>query len=78
MIRAHQGINGRLVNNKVKTLILILHISHIHYIVSHLLHPLVLLTLPHLFNHYGRYVIPSDIVIPICIKLLLNGTIPTT
>ena len=51
LLRTHQWINGRFINNQVKRFILIAHLPNIHDIISHLLHPLLFRTLPHLFNN---------------------------
>lgn len=77
VIRAHERINGGLIDGQIEALILVFQLPDIHNLIDHLIVSLLSLDLIHLRNNDSRDVDIDDVMIPSLIEAILQCAIAT-
>lgn len=77
IIRAHERVNGGLIDGQIEALILVFQLPDIHNLIDHLIVSLLSLDLIHLRNNDSRDVDIDDVMIPSLIEAILQCAIAT-
>jgi hypothetical protein len=76
VVRAHERIDGGLVEDQVERGVGVGHLADVHDVVTHAGHALLLLAFDHLLDDCLGYVIAGDAMVAILIEILLDTAVP--